>query len=172
MPTSKSYTVRDFDGEKSVYGWNTEQVAPDGSNLLALEVANGTLNAAIYDITRFAAVNQQQFSNIIRGTQSPNADPEAQREEKWLCTYEDTTEFLDPPTNLIPNPGFHKIFNLEIPIADLSLRVGNSEIVYTQAGGGVAQVFTDFVAAFNLVVKSPYGGVAAMLEVRSVGRNT
>lgn len=172
MATKHSYTVQDYDGEKSNMQFNGLAILADGSNLAAQQTLWNVLFAAIQGITRIANFDSEITSLITRGGQSPNIDPEAQREEKWLVTYEDVTAYLDAPLNTVPNPGYHKIFNQEIPVGDLSLRENNSEIVYSVAGGGVDPLFDTFVGAFEAVVVSPYGGEADVIEIRSVGRNT
>lgn len=170
--THKNYTVKDYSAEKSVFGWHTQQLLSDGSNLATIQTDNATMLLAVYGVCRFASINNQQLVEGLRGSQAANPNPEAQREEKWLCTYEDVSEYLDPPLNTVPNPGYHKIFNLELPEADLSLRTGNHDIVFSKGSVPDNAAFTTLETEFNDVVRSPYGGNASLLEVRAVGRNT
>jgi hypothetical protein len=170
--TKKSYTAKDYSKEKSTYGWNTEPLLANGSNLVAIQVASGTLNAAIKDVCLFINNTSQSLSETQKGSSADNLDLKAQREDKWLVTYEDTTEWLDAPADTIPNPGFRGLFHVELPMADLLLRGNTSEVVYTLGGVTTNALFTPLVAAFNSVVRSPYGGVAEVQEIRSVGRNT
>ena len=132
MPTNISLTLLDYDGEKSSFGYSVEDLASDGTNTNAILTGIAAMQTYIAGITR-ATIGQTQLSRINRLSNAQSSDPESAREEKWLVTYEDVTQWLDDPTNLIPNAGYGKKFNLEIPSADLSLRVGNSEIVYTPA---------------------------------------
>ena len=171
MTTIVSYTGIDFSDEKSVMSFPTEQLLPDGSNLTAINVTLTALTDALFPITRMVAFQQKKLSDITRGTNNPSTDPEAQREEKWYITFEDVTEWLDDPVNTIPNPGFRKIYGTEIPMADLSLRDNNSEVVYTQAGGGVDPLFDTFVTAFNNAARSVNGGNVVVVKIHSVGRN-
>lgn len=169
--TQITFTVMDYDGEKSTISYRTIPLATDGSNLTTVLTGMTTMRTYIEGIMRGVVV-QTQMSKITRITNAPASDPEAAREEKWVVTYEDTTEFLDAPANTIPNPGYGKVFNVEIPCADLSQRIDNSEIVYTPAMASPPAAVGTFVSGFEGVVRSPYSGSVQVLEIRSVGRNT
>jgi hypothetical protein len=78
----------------------------------------------------------------------------AQRENKWLITYEDTTT--------------HKTYKSEMPGADTSLLVAGTDYVDL---AGDARV-SEYVTAFNAVVQSPAGHSVAILSIKFVGRNT
>ena len=95
-------------------------------------------------------------------------DPAAQRENKWLVTYADDTQFFDPPINAIPNEGFGRKFQIEIPTANLStdLLLPNSDEADLTATEWVA-----WVLAFESLARSPHGGVPLVLRVKAVGRN-
>lgn len=102
-----------------------------------------------------------------RGLATPPADANAQREKKWLVTYEDTTQYFDPPTNAIVNNGFGKTFTAEVPCADLSKLQPNSDLADLTDADMVA-----FIAAFEAFALSPYGGSVNILQIRYVGRAT
>lgn len=98
----------------------------------------------------------------------------AQRERKWLVTLRDTTQFLDV-AHTIANPGYLKLFNFEIPGADLSLLSGQRDSLDITAGAG--QTFKNAIEAN---IRSPWNHSAAaltnptvqMLSVVHVGRAT
>lgn len=172
MPYSTaSITIADYNGEQSTMNVSCEVIADDGSNFAALNTAFDTLETAIQGITR-GLRTRKQVNYVKRLGNGRATDPEAQREEKWLVTYEDISAYLDSPANTLPNPGQFKLYNAEIPCADLSLRVGNSELLYPYPGGAAPTPLTDFISAFQAFVKSPTGGSVVIKEIRAVGRNT
>lgn len=95
-------------------------------------------------------------------------DPNAQRERKWLVTYVDNLPFFDDPVNAIPNEGFGRKFQLEIPTANLTnvLLVDNTDI-----GDRTAAAWIAWEAAFEAIGRSPHGGTVEVIDVRAVGRN-
>lgn len=97
------------------------------------------------------------------------ASPQAQRERKFLVTYTDNLPFFDDPVNAIPNAGFGKVFNFEIPTADFSLtglfptNTDEVDLAQTQIAA--------FVTAFEALARSPYGGTVEVLAITGVGRS-
>lgn len=97
------------------------------------------------------------------------ASAQAQRERKFMVTYTDDLPFFDDPVNAIPNAGFGKIFNFEIPTADFSLtglfptNTDEVDLAQTQIAA--------FVTAFEELARSPYGGTVEVLALTGVGRN-
>lgn len=97
------------------------------------------------------------------------ASPQAQRERKFMVTYADDLPFFDDPVNAIPNEGFGKVFNYEIPTADFSLtglfptNTDEVDLAQTQIAA--------FVTAFEAVARSPYGGTVEVLAITGVGRS-
>jgi len=85
-------------------------------------------------------------------TKTPPASTDAQRERKWIIIYEDTVTF--------------KHYNCELPCADLSLLIANTDRMDISAGAGAA-----LVTAFENYVKSPDGNAVEVQSVRHVGRN-
>lgn len=158
-----SLAISDYNGEVGTASMET-------GNITALSLA-GTLS----DITAWRSAVENIITGIPKSdtlraysTRISNAlpaDPVAQVEIKWLVTYDDITPFFDDPVNAIPNAGFGKIFNREIPTADITLLVGNSEFLDITAGAGLA-----FATATNQLGRSPYGGRIRVLSVQFVGR--
>lgn len=107
------------------------------------------------------------FNNSIAATFP--TDPAAQREFKWMVTYVDNTAHFDAPTNAIPNEGFGKKFQIELPTADVAdedLRLPNSD-----EADRTDQRWIDLIAAFQAMGRSPHGGVPLVIDIRLVGRN-
>lgn len=161
-----SFTMADYSHEVSTFGVRVGVVTA------------GTLPGLLAEIGPFRAATEAVTLGVVQREQltafnSPlsNAyptDPQAQRESKWLVTYADDTAFFDAPTNTIPNEGFGKKFQIEIPTANLTqtLLLGN-----TDQADLSAQAWIDWVLAFESVARSPHGGVPLVLDIRAVGRN-
>lgn len=172
MASQDSYTFRlaDFAGETSTFTVGLSDVNVDIA--LVFQWADD-MRARIAEITNGLLVAQQlsipdQFQSA--GARSTVASSD--RENKWLVIYEDTTEYFNPPINSIRNAGFRKLFSIEVPTANLTLRASNSDTVWTR-GGGAANVaqFNTFVTTLEQRLRSPYGGVGQVVQIRSVARN-
>lgn len=152
---------------------------PKENSSMSLNV--GPVTSVNYDARRAAIAGLQAvMGNLILGevryvnltiktTESvvEVTDVNAQRERKWLVTYRDNTEFLDVG-NTIENTGYGKLFNTELPTADLSLLDAQSDQL-DLAATGVAAWITAFEAAQN----SPTGGnEIEVISIRHVGRST
>lgn len=160
-----NFSFLDHDGERSTTSFYT-------GNITAVSLPDtltefGALRTAIDGIivgtiaTETLKVFETKLSNDLP------ADPTAQRESKWLVVYEDSLPFFDDPVNAIPNEGYKKVFTFEIPTADLSLLLPNTDKMDISAGAGA-----DFKTAFEAIARSPYGGNVTVLEVRHVGRRS
>lgn len=161
-----SLGIRDYSKEVSTF---SVRVGP---------VTAATLPGLLTDIDAFRTATQALIlgvqardSLIAYKTNLSNAiptDPNAQRERKWLVTYADNTAFFDAPTNSIPNEGFGKIFNIEIPTANLTnvLLIDNTDQADFTAAAWIA-----WIAAFEGMGRSPHGGVPEVIEAVAVGRN-
>lgn len=125
--------------------------------------------AAIDAITLGTLSYDSLRAYFTRRSSAIPADPNAQRERKWLVTYSDTTQFFDPGPNLIPNAGFGKVFNVEIPTANFDLAdvfpVNSDEADLTQTQ------IAAFVTAVEAMARSPYGGSIEVLAITGVGRS-
>lgn len=159
------FTILDYDGERTSTSFYT-------GNITAVSLPDtltefGDLRDAIDAIIlgTISTENLKVFETKLSNTRP--ASKQAQRETKWLVVYEDNLPFFDDPVNAIPNEGYRKVFTFEIGTADLSLLVANTDLMEIGSGAGAT-----FVAAFEQIARSPYGGTVNVLEVRHVGRNT
>jgi len=156
----------DYSREKATVSFQLSTPADnDYTNPIAAVVA---LQAGIDAVSR-GVCRQTQISRINPINANWPSDEEAQREDKWLVTYRDTLEYLDAPTNTIPNPGFGKVFNWEIPCADRDAVVmtpGTDTVDFTQAP------MSTLITALQSYAHSPYGGSVSVQEVVFVGRNS
>lgn len=168
-------TKVDFDGEKTSTSYNLEAFADDGSNYAANLTALNALIFAESGITLGAGAGNQ-LSAIFGSSASYASTPQAQRETKWLVSYRDSQEFLDPPADTVLNPGFNKIFDVTVGTADEALLAGNRDEIYTETAGNISEGASAFVTAYvNAVetnVKSPYGGSVVVTRIKHVGANT
>lgn len=157
-------TMLDYSKEKSTTQFNTGAVT--AVSLPGLLTQIGTLRAAIEGIT-LGVVNRESlkvFDTPLANT--PPSDKNAQREDKWLISYEDTTEYFDAPVNAIPNEGYRKVFSFEVATPDRDLVDGNTDFADISTGA-----MATFVTAFEAMCKSPYGGSVNVLSAKYVGRN-
>lgn len=168
MPRYRTLSYVDYDGQQSVVRFNM----PNNYIPLVEDVAWVLLKDAIDDIIRGELVNEVNATSTQHASSATrSSDPEANRQSKWLVTYEDTTQWLDAPTNTIPNPNYLKLFQTELPTANLVLRSNNSDVVYVPNGAGNEPLFEAFVTAFEAVVRSPSGGATRVLQMKDVGRS-
>lgn len=170
MSQTYGFNVLDYDREQSDWGFNVPVILEDGTNLDDVLTAARDVFDKAKEICLFTDYKTRHLNITTRGDQSASTNPLCQRENKWLVTYEDITEFLDAG-NTIPNPGYRKLFSLEVPCADLSIREDNSEVIYTEAGGGVNADVANFVTSLEAAARSPYTGAINVLQIHSVGRN-
>lgn len=170
MPSTGFITVIDNTRETSVTNIPVQDVG--AGNFAAVTQDIDEIKDAIQSVI-VGTVLRTGFTKTYPESGLVPASPQAQRETKWLVTYRDTTQFLDV-ANTISNAGYLKVFNFEIPCADLTLLKPNSDEMDTSAGTTGA----DFVAAIEANVRSPYNHSAAVtptiqvLSVKHVSRNT
>lgn len=158
-----SYTLTDYNGETS-----TTNIRVGAVTAVSLPGLLTDISAMVTAID--ALVLGVRKSDSLRAFKTPGSnalasDPNAQVERKWLVTYDDITQFFDPPVNSIPNAGFGNVFQIEIGTADASLLDDNSEYLDLSAGEGLA-----FVTAFQNMARTPYGGEPRVLSIQLVGR--
>lgn len=121
------------------------------ANLVATQALLVSLLAAIQGMVIGELNKERIVLSDTLSSSAPAASNLAQRENKWLVRYTDTTT--------------HRIFKGEIPTADLSLLSGNSEFLNLAADEGLA-----FKTAFEAVVKSIEGNAVQLISVQFVGR--
>lgn len=164
MPGYGQFSIRDYNEEMSSTKFYTGNVT--AGSLPGLLTDFGQFRDAIDGIIlgviakESLAVFQTNLSNAVP------ASVQAQREAKWLVTYEDILPFFDDPVNAIPNEGYRKVFTFEIATPDLTLLVANTDRMNIAAGAGAT-----FVTEFEAIARSPYGGTVNVLYVQHVGRN-
>lgn len=165
MARQRTLTMVDYDGQPSVI-----QLEMSAIEIPVIEAVNwALLKDDINNVSLGLPVREtsKAYFQLASSAARPT-DENSNRANKWLVTYEDITQWLNPPTNDIPNPNYLKVFNFEIPMADLSLRVNNSDVVFTRAGIGTINppVFDDLVTRLELLVKSPSGGSIRVHQIR------
>jgi len=157
----------DYSNEASTTGVNVGAVTAISLPGLLTQIA--AFITAIDAITVGALKFDQLIAYKTNRTSIPPTDPQAQRERKWKVFYTDTTAFFDDPVNAIPNAGYGKIFSFEVPTAHFGLAdvfpLNSDEADLTQT-----QVAA-FVAAFEALGRSPYGGEVDVLKIVGVGRS-
>jgi hypothetical protein len=145
-------TMRDYDGEATVFSVNSALL--NAGNIASEIAANTALGVAIAGITR-GTVTRITYGNEI-DSPGVNSDPLAQRENKWLIRYHDTTTGKN-----------HKV---ELGTADLMALDPNNR-GYAYIGDG--DVVDAFVSAFEAFVLAPETNNAVAIDsIQFVGRNT
>lgn len=161
-----TYTFLDYDRESG--STNIQTGAVTAVSLPGLLTQIGNLRTAIGNITLGTISGESLYAFRTRLSNAPPASPLAQRETVWVVHYEDVTQFFDDPVNAIPNEGFGKNFTVAIPTADFSG-------THLQANSADANLTDDdmiaFVAAFEAMVKSPYGGAVNITRIEAGGRS-
>lgn len=164
---SYTITIKDYSKELSTTSINVGAVtAVSIAGLLSdIDDYKTAVDALVVGVLRSDEL--RAFKTSL-STANP-ASAQAQRERKFLVTYADDLPFFDDPINAIPNAGFGKVFNFEIPTADFSLAdlfpTNTDEVDLSQTQ------IAAFVTAFEAVARSPYGGTVEVLAVTGVGRS-
>lgn len=168
-------TFQDFGREKSSMTFNLPKAEEFGggidiyNNLIAIT----NILAAVDPVT-MGVVSSQGITHDIPTFTNPPADPDAQREKKWLVTYRDITPTFTINGEAYPNPSYGKLFNIEIPTAELNTTLldrRNDEWTYNEFTQ-LPTVWHDFKTTLELWAKSPNGGSIQIERVKFVGRNT
>ncbi len=144
-------SVRDWDGDIGTTGLATGAVT--AVSLPGLLTQIGAYRTAVDGliIGEMAKEQLSAFQTIL--SQDKASVPEAQRNVKWTVKYHDAQQFFDPPVNAIPNAGYLKPFELELPTADLSLLADNITTLDLTVNPGLA-----YKTAAEAMGRSPYGG--------------
>lgn len=173
MASNYSQSIIDYDGQTGITGLQFTELTV--GNFTAVLTKLGTLRDAMSELYLGDLVNTQvSIMHRYSSGDVPSNNDLAQRGNKWRVIVRDTSEWANPPTNTVPNYGFGKTFDFEIPTADLTLREANSDVIYTQSGGGVGAKETEieaFVAAVEDVWLSPYGGAGTVVKIEAVTRS-
>lgn len=150
MASRTIYTIEDASGERSSF--RVAGVTISSANYDAQQVLVQALSDALEDMI-LGALRKREFVSSVTIPNSGVVDNNfAQRENKWLVTYTDTTTA--------------KKQQAEIACPDLDLLVAGSDLMDIGGTEGVA-----FVTAFEAVVKSENGNAVTVDSIRYVGRN-
>lgn len=165
MVAQLTETLIDYSDELSSYVINVPDITP--ANLASSQTFFANLWTAIAPLVLGNQV-KRIFPVVVRFAGTPPADPEAQREKKWMVHYKDTSPFLDAPANTVPNPYFGKAFKFTIPTADLA----DGNVI---AGTDTCDISIDpwltVVGLLQTGAKSPVGGSITVTSVNFVGAN-
>lgn len=163
MPLPASVSFRDRSNEPTSFNPNLDDTLTTAAAFTALGniITPAFADGLILGLPLNYSIAYKQASGIV-GPQPANAH----REVKWIVSYQDTSQFLDPPTNSVPNPYYLRIFSQELPCANPDILPAGSDTLPLTSTEAV-----NFVSAFNTNAKSPVGGNVNIIEIRWVGRN-
>lgn len=167
-----TFRWRDRDGEKTTTTIRVDDVASDGSNFATLTTAINALRSEFNNIT-IGLMESVTISQEIFSQSGSVTNTEAERERKTLIVYEDTSPFLDPPTNSVPNPALGRLYNVEIGTRRAEDPLSNELFPLNSEEADLSQPpWQDLVADFAQVVRSPNGGNVSVRRALKVNRNT
>lgn len=158
------FTLIDHNGEKTTINFNVGVVT--AATLPDLLTKTGNMRTAIEGIT-LGTVNREGL--LAFGTTLSSELPAndlAQVESAWMIVYEDVAEYLDPPTNVVPNPSYHKLYTATLGTADIAGNLLPNSDVANQEVTAIG----NFVTAFESTVRSPNGGAVEIRDMYHVGR--
>lgn len=149
--TRFSMTFRDYDKEQSNLSlWGTTLTA---ANFDAQNTAANALSSAIQAISIGRLAKHALIAYDTKDSALPAATKPAQREDKWILRYHDTSS---------------RNYSVEVPCADSQFLATNSEFFDT-----TVQAWTDLKTAFEAYVKSPGDSSAVTLDsAQHVGRRS
>jgi len=146
-----SMSVKDYSKETSNFRLNIPLV--DDSNIVAVNGQLATLRLATEAIELGNTVKDLRSWVNIALDPTPPTDKAAQRESKWLVSYIDTVTF--------------DVYRCEIPCADSSLLIGQSDTINAVNFTGVVDTFRD---AFEAVIVSKNGNAVTVQSLQFVGK--
>ena len=147
-----SLTFIDFSKEKASMGFYFGSITALTIGAFLTEYA--ALRDATNVITLGNLTADKWSGDVTRYSNAAPTDVNAQRERKFLVTYEDTATLAR--------------YHLEIPTADLTGRMVAGTDLVDLTNAGIAA----WVTAFEAMCKSPDGNPANVLEMRAIGRAT
>lgn len=147
-----TFTITDFSQENSSFGFVS--AALTAGNIVAQTAALAALETATEDLT-IGHVSRQQVAQVLVDDPAVPTDPFAQRELKWLVTYQAVTS--------------GKKFSLEIPAPALT----DNLVPGTDVADITSTDWDTWITAFVSVAKSPddIADSVIVLGARLVGRN-
>lgn len=162
MPDIAIIGMRDHSREVGQSSINIVDIT--AANLAAQQALLTTLGTEVLDITR-GILAKVEIVVVTPGTSILPTDEEAQIEKTWLILFTDTQTFLDPGPDTVPNPGFGKVFQVNWPTATYTTHLLDGSDFADLAETDIAA----FVAAFEALVVSPYGGDVEILSMQVGG---
>lgn len=164
MPDVFSIMINDFDRQQGIFTGNCETLtaANFAGQMTEQDALNDSLAAIILGTVIANSTSHRIAKNPANATP---ADANAQRGNKWHVFTVDITDELAAG---VPNPYYWKPFDYEVPTADLSLRVNDSNVVWVQGGANNVADFDAFVTAFNAYAKSPVGGTLTVSRIEAM----
>lgn len=152
MATGNLFQITDYSNEKSSF--NVTSITANAGNLAAQQTAAAALAGAIEDLT-IGELTKQIMNLAIVDTPAIPTNPYAQRELKWLVTYQGDSS--------------GKLFTIEIAAPDITDNV----VVNSDVADLASTDWAAFVTAFESYARSPENGTETVTVIRAtlVGRN-
>jgi len=152
MATQNTFQITDYSNEKSSFG--VTSVTGNSGNLTAQEGLAAALHDAVANLS-IGVVSKQVFAILLIDAPGVATNPYAQREMKWLVTYQGNTS--------------GKLFQLEIAAPDVTDNV----VVNSDVANLASTDWAAFKTAFEAYAKSPDNGTEAVTVIKAtlVGRN-
>lgn len=157
MPGRVTMKYNDAGGESSTV--SVHCVSLTGANFDGIVGAAGDvdqLRDAIADLTLGELDGVKVVARDSDSGAAKATDPEAMRELKWLCTYEDDVSLLQ--------------YNFEIPCPDITIAALYDLTPQKNALLAHASWVT-FITEFESLARSPTGAAVTFIGARIVGRN-
>lgn len=162
MPDKAVLGMRDHSRE--IGRSNVNIVDITAGNLAAQQALLTTLGTTVLDVTR-GILAEVEIQVVTPGTSILPVLEEAQIEKVWLILYTDTQTYLDPGPDTVPNPGFGKVFQAKWPTA-----IYTDHLLPESDFADLTETdIAAFVAAFEALVVSPYGGEVEILSMQVAG---
>jgi len=147
-----TFSITDYSSENSNFGFQSSVLT--AGNIVAQKALLVTLHDATEDLT-IGHISKQQIADVLVDDFSVPSDPFAQRELKWLVTYQSVTS--------------GKKWSLEIPAPSLT----DNLVPGTDTADLNSDDWSAWVTAFVAVAKAPddLTDAVIVLGARLVGRN-
>jgi len=153
MPSKVTLTFADFGGEKSSFAVEVDEIT--GGTFVANDALIDTLVTEVGKITEGLLVKDTRLYQQTGTGTGEAAVATAQRESKWLLTYEDDITL--------------KRYQREMPCPILT---GGKLLPGIEGLADLTETdMATFVTAFEAIVNSPDGNVVSVISLRHVGRN-
>lgn len=161
MPHISTFTLLDYSNEKSSTSIYTGAITAVSIGGFLTEF--GQMRTAIDDITLGTLHKEQWVGDATVLSQTPPASPYAQRELKWLVTYQGNTS--------------QKLYQVTIPTADPNGTDGDGRprlVPGTDLANLENEDIAAFVTRFESFARTPDSDTETVnvLSIRLVGRNT